>query len=140
MNHDAENVSAGCIIPAVIIGLVATPIAFHFQFLIGYICLSIFGLVLLCLLIGSIVEWLSGVRSHWLSKGSKQHSKQYRYISASVKRAVWDRDEGMCVDCDSDQNLHFDHIIPVVRGGGGHIQNVQILCADCNLRKSSKIQ
>ena len=33
-------------------------------------------------------------------------------ISESVKLFVWQRDEGKCVKCGSNQKLEFDHIIP----------------------------
>ncbi len=60
-------------------------------------------------------------------------------IPEDVKLIVWARDGGACVHCGSKQNLHFDHIIPVVKGGGNSEANIQILCAACNLKKSDKI-
>ena len=60
-------------------------------------------------------------------------------IPEHVKLTVWARDGGACVRCGSKQALHFDHIIPVARGGGNSEENIQILCQTCNLRKSDKI-
>lgn len=40
-----------------------------------------------------------------------------RVVPAAVKQAVWKRDKGSCVQCGSDKNLHFDHIIPWSKGG-----------------------
>ena len=60
-------------------------------------------------------------------------------IPEDVKLVVWARDGGACVRCGSKQNLHFDHIIPVSKGGGNSQENVQILCDHCNLQKSDKI-
>ena len=60
-------------------------------------------------------------------------------ISEGVKLLVWARDGGRCVHCGSQQELHFDHIIPVAKGGGNAAENVQILFQTCNLRKSDKI-
>ena len=60
-------------------------------------------------------------------------------IPEVVKLVVWERDEGKCVRCGSTENLHFDHIIPVTKGGGTSEENIQLLCADCNLEKSDKI-
>jgi hypothetical protein len=60
-------------------------------------------------------------------------------IPEDVKLLVWTRDGGTCVGCGSNSDLHFDHIIPVVKGGGNTSANIQILCQRCNLRKSDKI-
>ena len=60
-------------------------------------------------------------------------------IPDSVKLFVFMRDEGKCARCGSVHNLHFDHIIPVAKGGGNSHENIQILCGPCNLKKSDKI-
>ncbi|HJZ70049.1 MAG TPA: HNH endonuclease [Blastocatellia bacterium] len=60
-------------------------------------------------------------------------------IPEDVKLVVWTRDGGACVRCRSKQDLHFDHIIPVSKGGGNQEANIQMLCQLCNLRKSDKI-
>jgi len=60
-------------------------------------------------------------------------------ISEDVKLVVWTRDGGACVRCGSKQNLHFDHIIPLAKGGGNSEANIQILCQTCNLKKADKI-
>lgn len=61
-------------------------------------------------------------------------------ISTSVKNAVWRRDQGMCVQCGSKENLEFDHIIPFSKGGSNTARNLQLLCEPCNRSKSAKIQ
>lgn len=64
-----------------------------------------------------------------------------RVIPTSVKLAVWKRDGGKCAMCGSANNLHFDHIIPWSRGGSSiDAQNIQLLCAAHNLKKSDAIQ
>lgn len=60
-------------------------------------------------------------------------------IPEDVKLLVWARDGGCCAHCGSTQALHFDHIIPVAKGGGNTEANIQILCQACNLKKSDKI-
>jgi hypothetical protein len=60
-------------------------------------------------------------------------------IPDEVKLVVWARDGGSCRRCGSKHDLHFDHIIPVAKGGGNMEANIQILCQTCNLRKSDKI-
>ena len=63
-----------------------------------------------------------------------------RVISSDVKRAVWDRDEGMCVTCKSTTYLEYDHVIPFSKGGSNSIENIQILCRSCNLAKGANIE
>jgi len=60
-------------------------------------------------------------------------------IPEEVKLLVWARDGGACVLCGSKKELHFDHIIPVAKGGGNVEANIQILCQPCNLKKADKI-
>ncbi len=60
-------------------------------------------------------------------------------IPKDVVDAVWKRDGGKCVYCGSTKNLHLDHIIPFSKGGDTCIENLQLLCRECNLRKSNKI-
>lgn len=63
-----------------------------------------------------------------------------RAIPASVRRAVWKRDQGRCVMCGATEDLHFDHIIPFSKGGSSwRADNVHLLCSRHNLRKSDRI-
>lgn len=66
-------------------------------------------------------------------------SHQRKSIPTEVRREVWRRDEGHCVDCGSNVDLEFDHIIPVSKGGAHTARNIQLLCQKCNRAKSAKI-
>ena len=35
-------------------------------------------------------------------------------------------------------DCHFDHIVPYAKGGTSTLENCQILCVECNLKKSDK--
>lgn len=74
------------------------------------------------------------------SEDSEETDKPNRYISSSVKIAVWRRDQGKCVDCESKEKLEYDHIIPVSKGGSNTERNIQLLCEKCNRKKSAAIQ
>jgi hypothetical protein len=69
----------------------------------------------------------------------RTNGPQRASIPDDIKMFVWSRDGGACVKCGSKEKLHFDHVIPVSKGGGNSNQNIQILCETCNLRKSNKI-
>ncbi len=60
-------------------------------------------------------------------------------IPDDVRLAVWVRDGGRCVRCGGTQDLEFDHIIPVSKGGSNSERNVQILCGQCNRSKGGSI-
>lgn len=60
-------------------------------------------------------------------------------IPQAVRSGVWRRDGGKCVHCGSKENLQFDHIIPVAKGGATSAVNLQLLCRPCNLSKGARI-
>jgi 5-methylcytosine-specific restriction endonuclease McrA len=57
-------------------------------------------------------------------------------IPKEVQREVWQRDGGKCVVCGSQERLEFDHIIPHSKGGANTARNLQLLCEDCNRKKT----
>ncbi len=64
-----------------------------------------------------------------------------RLIPSQVKLEVWARDKGRCVKCGSNDNLHFDHIIPFSKGGSSLVAaNIQLLCVRHNLQKRDNIE
>ena len=64
-----------------------------------------------------------------------------------VKRAVLYRDKGRCVYCGKDltgtiargEEVHYDHIVPLARGGINDPTNLQLMCRECNLKKARSI-
>jgi len=69
-----------------------------------------------------------------------RNAENDRVIPSVVKLEVWKRDKGKCVICGSQDNLHFDHIIPYSQGGSSKdSKNIQILCARHNLEKHDRI-
>lgn len=64
---------------------------------------------------------------------------QRQIIEKDIQREVWQRDMGRCVECGSRENIEFDHIIPVSKGGSSTVRNIQLLCEPCNRQKSNLI-
>lgn len=60
-----------------------------------------------------------------------------RVISAYVKKEVYKRDK-QCVQCGSTQYLNYDHRVPYSLGGKSNMENVRLLCFNCNQRSRIK--
>ena len=76
---------------------------------------------------------------YFLAYNEDLNIKRSRRISQDVKDKVWNRDGGKCCECNSNENLEFDHIIPHSKGGANTYRNIQLLCEPCNRSKSAKI-
>ena len=76
-----------------------------------------------------------------INKDGIKHTTK-REPSARLKVQVLMRDGNRCrlcgVECnDGLHNIHFDHIIPWSKGGETTLDNLQVLCSDCNLAKGN---
>ena len=60
-------------------------------------------------------------------------------IPVAVRREVWQRDGGRCVDCGSRERLEYDHIIAVVNGGSNTARNLELRCEKCNRTKGARV-
>jgi Holliday junction DNA helicase RuvB len=60
-------------------------------------------------------------------------------IPSEVRREVWRRDRGTCAKCGSRENLEYDHIIPITKGGSNTARNIELLCEVCNRLKRDSI-
>ena len=76
----------------------------------------------------------------YLLDGQEKHLN-IRAFSPKMARTAYERQKGICPKC----GLHFeieemqaDHITPWSKGGQTTAENCQMLCADCNRRKSNK--
>jgi 5-methylcytosine-specific restriction endonuclease McrA len=60
-------------------------------------------------------------------------------LPRDARLAVWRRDRGRCRECGSGFDLQYDHVIPVALGGASRIENLQLLCGDCNRAKGASL-
>ncbi|HEP3216064.1 TPA: DUF262 domain-containing protein [Campylobacter upsaliensis] len=97
------------------------------------------------------VQKKSGIYAYVLS-GDEKHLS-LRAFSESVKRAVYEKQGGMCANSDGHikdvkcpheneklelEQMEADHIIPWSKGGKTEKENCQMLCRECNRKKSAK--
>jgi hypothetical protein len=79
---------------------------------------------------------VGGFSSPALKQDAFQNPKNTRFkIPAATRHKVWLRDGGYCnhelspgVFCKSRMMLEVDHIVPVVRGGLNHLDNLSLKC------------
>jgi 5-methylcytosine-specific restriction endonuclease McrA len=64
---------------------------------------------------------------------------QRQPIPREVRRAVFERDGGQCAECGSKFDLQYDHVIPVALGGATAVDNLQLLCGECNRLKGADL-
>lgn len=60
-------------------------------------------------------------------------------IPKDVTAFVFRRDGGACCECGTQQEIQFDHIIPISFGGSSEAENLQLLCGPCNRRKGASV-
>ena|SRR6056297_961067 len=80
---------------------------------------------------------------------SENYRKNYgmgRERFSSMRKKVFERDLYTCQKCGqqngkgNDVPLHIDHIVPIKYGGSSNMDNLQVLCQKCNLKKSARIE
>jgi len=74
-----------------------------------------------------------------LAASTSPATRKREPVPRDLRQAVWNRDEGKCVECGSDFDLQYDHIIPFSMGGASTVENLQLLCAKCNQTKGGKL-
>jgi len=73
--------------------------------------------------------------------GSTRHLDTSRVIPSNLKQTVWKRDNGQCVKCGARDKLHYDHDLPLPKGGESAMAaTVQLLCARHALNKRDQAQ
>ncbi len=69
--------------------------------------------------------------------------RRRRYIPFEVKMRVVRRDNYTCQVCGKhllDNEVEFDHIIPISKGGSSEEHNIRLTCFKCNRDKSDRVE
>ena len=80
----------------------------------------------------------SGIYEYLLS-GEEKHLS-IRAFTPKMARAAFEKQKGVCPKCGKTftiEEMQADHITPWSKGGKTVAENCQMLCADCNRRKSN---
>ncbi|WP_338626298.1 HNH endonuclease signature motif containing protein [Selenomonas sp. TAMA-11512] len=75
----------------------------------------------------------------YLLDGEERHLS-IRAFSSKMARTAYERQKGICPRCGKYyeiEEMQADHITPWSKGGKTIVENCQMLCADCNRRKSN---
>ena len=91
------------------------------------------------LMMDSDVEKKSGIYTYVLTGDERQLG--IRLFDANTKREVYERQKGICPHCGEHfeiEQMEGDHITPWKEGGRTIASNCQMLCRECNRKKSSK--
>ena len=78
---------------------------------------------------------------YWYVFDGDDHHLQIRAFDGNMKQRVYERQQGICPLCGKHfeiEQMEADHITPWSQGGHTTEDNCQMLCRDCNRRKSSK--
>lgn len=79
---------------------------------------------------------------YYSSKNKKIQRKpvvRRKAIPKAVRRYLLDMSGSQCANCGNTCcSPHIDHKLPVALGGSDDIDNLQVLCASCNLHKGAK--
>jgi hypothetical protein len=72
---------------------------------------------------------------------TSEFRQQGRSIPFAVRARVARRDNYTCQECGKhlkDEELEFDHLIPLSKGGSSDEHNIRVTCIDCNRSKAGR--
>jgi hypothetical protein len=72
-----------------------------------------------------------------------ERRREGRHIPRQIMFKVVRRDNHICQICHKyvpDDKIQFDHLIPISKGGPTTVDNLRLLCDDCNRKKSNALQ
>lgn len=66
---------------------------------------------------------------------AKSRLRMYANLFNRGMRKQLLNDKSICNYCGSTEKLEIDHIVSISKGGKNNIDNIQILCESCNIKK-----
>jgi 5-methylcytosine-specific restriction endonuclease McrA len=81
-------------------------------------------------------EWDEMIIRRW---GYHAPRKSRLRTTRNQRDRVYARDGHLCRHCGATAYLEIDHIHPVSKGGTNDLENLQVLCQTCNLKKFNHV-
>jgi 5-methylcytosine-specific restriction endonuclease McrA len=85
------------------------------------------------------------IEHYRLKRRQEAMLRQARKLAASVEvvdyRAIWERDQGICYLCGGvigPSDVHYDHVVPLSKGGAHSMANIRATHSLCNLSKADR--
>lgn len=77
--------------------------------------------------------------THQGNRNARERGAEGSYSEDQIQ-ALYEAQNGQCKACDASlaAAFHRDHILALARGGSNWIENIQLLCVSCNVRKHKK--
>ena len=74
-----------------------------------------------------------------MTKAEKLALRQ-EYNKPSVRAEIVQTCGTVCVNCGTDTEIEYHHIVPLANGGSNRLSNLVALCHECHLRAHGKLQ
>lgn len=80
------------------------------------------------------------LRQHWYkSRAKRRGATKGQHVDCNL---IWRRDGGICHICGglvAPDDVHFDHVIPLSKGGSHTYDNIKVAHSTCNMKKGAKL-
>ena len=76
---------------------------------------------------------------YYVFDGNDKHLSIRSFLDRD-KRSVYEKQGGICPYCKTHfeyEEMHGDHIVPWSKGGRTVLENLEMLCVKCNVKKSN---
>lgn len=78
-------------------------------------------------------------RAYLMKRDGLKRAAESREVTGRDLQRTLARFGGMCAYCRTRKHKHWDHVVPLIKGGRHAIGNLLPSCASCNLAKGAKL-
>ena len=86
-----------------------------------------------------VKTFIDALIKQWRRQSAAKRSTS-SYVPDAIKAVVYQRDGGRCMECGYEgPYIQYDHVFPRSKGGLTNVENIQLLCGMCNLKKGNRV-